>query len=506
MKKTLQSLCLLLAVLLAAALPAAAADKQKLAAAYVQAQTLYVYYENGELAPQLNGRAPEQTVRLADAGDRVTYVLAVDRSGSTRAYLDAILQMVDALDEATPGCVFRLCGFSDNFSADSAEYDADALKTALRGLTFQGNTDIFYGLSQAAQALTDSQWSAGELYSLILLTDGWSSGAESEPPVFASPASFLLHTYVLGGGGSPGELAQLQQLSNGAFLSGGSGADAGAAIAGRTGGLTAYTFPLEAGDTEPYKLFFTRDGSPEITSLSGVHVAGGGYAPSPSQSGEDLPAVTDAPPAASSAPAVTDAPPAASPVPGAEATPSASAPPADDPASQSGQPDPEAPAAGLSAGLAAALTTILLLLAVIAVLAVLLLRRRRSAGRSGATTPGGVPAAPTAPPHTPATVAQPGAIPLKLELLNGQAVTRQTDFYLKDWLLIGSDKSCDLVLDDPEVAPRNSRIFFREGYLYIEDLGSPAGTALGGMRLHAPNRLRSGDEISIGDVLFRFTF
>ena len=95
---------------------------------------------------------------------------------------------------------------------------------------------------------------------------------------------------------------------------------------------------------------------------------------------------------------------------------------------------------------------------------------------------------------------------MKLEVLSGKTRTKADEFYLKDWLLIGSDPSCDLVFDEPEVAGRNSRIFFEEGYLYIEDLASPAGTALGGMRLYAPNRLRSGDEISIGDVLFRFTF
>ena len=62
------------------------------------------------------------------------------------------------------------------------------------------------------------------------------------------------------------------------------------------------------------------------------------------------------------------------------------------------------------------------------------------------------------------------------------------------------------MVDDRETAPRHSRIFFREGYLYIEDLGTKNGTVLGGMRLYAPNRLRSGDEITVGETTLRFLF
>lgn len=485
MKKTLPAIGILLALLLLVLPGAVAVGSQTLAAAYVQAEILYVYYENTDEAavPQLNSRMPDQMVALADAGERVTYLLVVDRSDSTRNYLNSIRQLVDALDEDTPGCVFRLCGFSDNFSADTTEYDAGALKTALDGLTFKGNTDIFYGVSQAAQSLLESQWKKGELYNLILLTDGWSSGAESEPPALEDTLPFVLHTYVLGGGGSPNELAQLQSMSNGAFVTGGSGEDAGRTIAARVNGMAAYTFSLEPGESEPYKLFFTREGSPEITSLSGLHVA----------NGMDQPGVQTLPETDADASEPADEP---VPSPTEEIKPSATDFPGNGQDASDILPGEES-SLTLSGWLIAVLAVMcVLLLAVIALLVVLLLRRRPRTDLLSAEVPT----------HTPATVPGTGTIPMQLELLDGKTVTRENRFYLKDWMVIGSGMDCDLVLDDPDAAPRHSRIFFREGYLYIEDLDTKTGTALGGMRLYAPNRLRSGDEITIGETTLRFLF
>ncbi len=71
-------------------------------------------------------------------------------------------------------------------------------------------------------------------------------------------------------------------------------------------------------------------------------------------------------------------------------------------------------------------------------------------------------------------------------------------------LVIGSDRSCGLVLsDDAAVAPRHCRIV-REGSAYIlQDLGSPAGTFINGER--AGSRfLRSGDILQVGSSRFRF--
>ncbi|MDO4324419.1 MAG: FHA domain-containing protein [bacterium] len=95
---------------------------------------------------------------------------------------------------------------------------------------------------------------------------------------------------------------------------------------------------------------------------------------------------------------------------------------------------------------------------------------------------------------------------MKLQVLSGHCLTPDREFYLKRELFIGTDASCDVIWEGADVSAKNSRIFRENGLIWIEDLDSEQGTFLGGMRLHAPNRLRSGDVVSIGDVEFRFLF
>ncbi len=95
---------------------------------------------------------------------------------------------------------------------------------------------------------------------------------------------------------------------------------------------------------------------------------------------------------------------------------------------------------------------------------------------------------------------------MRLEVLNGHPAKKCREFFLKNELLIGRDTDCDILFNDKDVSKKNSRIFVRENIIYIEDLGSQNGTAISDMRLHAPNRLRSGDVISIGTVRFVLKF
>lgn len=99
-----------------------------------------------------------------------------------------------------------------------------------------------------------------------------------------------------------------------------------------------------------------------------------------------------------------------------------------------------------------------------------------------------------------------GGITMKLEVYSGNYVSRSTSICLADSLVIGSAPECDLVFDDPDVSLKNSRVFVKNQVIYIEDLNSEEGTALGGMRIQGQNRLRSGDVISIGNVEFCFKF
>lgn len=94
---------------------------------------------------------------------------------------------------------------------------------------------------------------------------------------------------------------------------------------------------------------------------------------------------------------------------------------------------------------------------------------------------------------------------MKLDVIAGSYAGPKT-LYLDEELTIGSKPKCDIVWKNPDVAPVHARIFVKDQIVYIEDFGTPDGTRLGGMRIYAPNRLRSGDEISMGSVAFRLRF
>lgn len=98
------------------------------------------------------------------------------------------------------------------------------------------------------------------------------------------------------------------------------------------------------------------------------------------------------------------------------------------------------------------------------------------------------------------------SVRMRVEVLSGRVAKLKKDYYLTDQLLIGTDKRCHIVIDDPGAAPSNTRIFKRGQMIYIEDMDSPGGTVLGGMRIYSSNRLRSGDDITIGTVTLRILF
>ena len=92
---------------------------------------------------------------------------------------------------------------------------------------------------------------------------------------------------------------------------------------------------------------------------------------------------------------------------------------------------------------------------------------------------------------------------VRLEMLSGMPANSKGEYPLADALTIGSDSSCDIVFSNETVSPRNTRIYLEDGVVYIEDLNSFSNTSIGGMKIHAPNRLRNGDEVTIGRVRFR---
>ena len=119
------------------------------------------------------------------------------------------------------------------------------------------------------------------------------------------------------------------------------------------------------------------------------------------------------------------------------------------------------------------------------VLAAVLLRRKKPVLASAADQPG---------------------IYMRLEVLEGTLTSTRTEFDLTDELLVGRDAGCDIAFDSPVLSRRHTRIFWDGTAVRIQDLGSQNGTAVSGAVVTEPRILRSGDEITAGDVRFRLKF
>ncbi|MCC6222428.1 MAG: FHA domain-containing protein [Thermoleophilia bacterium] len=66
--------------------------------------------------------------------------------------------------------------------------------------------------------------------------------------------------------------------------------------------------------------------------------------------------------------------------------------------------------------------------------------------------------------------------------------------------LVGSDRSCGLVLRDGEVEPRHAVLVAVPGGYRIEDLGTRSGTFVNGRRIRHPVELHGGERLCFGDT------
>jgi hypothetical protein len=69
----------------------------------------------------------------------------------------------------------------------------------------------------------------------------------------------------------------------------------------------------------------------------------------------------------------------------------------------------------------------------------------------------------------------------------------------KDELFVGRDLSNDIVINDPEMSRRHSRLYVQGNSYVVEDLGSTNGTSVNGQRLMGPYPLRLGELITFGE-------
>lgn len=99
-----------------------------------------------------------------------------------------------------------------------------------------------------------------------------------------------------------------------------------------------------------------------------------------------------------------------------------------------------------------------------------------------------------------------GAVVMRAVVEFGSVKVLQDRYYLNKSLIIGSGKDCDIIITGASVSPKNTKIFLDKGNVYVEDMNSELGTLIGGMRIYSPNRLRSGDVVTVGNTSIRFLF
>jgi pSer/pThr/pTyr-binding forkhead associated (FHA) protein len=92
----------------------------------------------------------------------------------------------------------------------------------------------------------------------------------------------------------------------------------------------------------------------------------------------------------------------------------------------------------------------------------------------------------------------------RLVVLHSKVIPDGKIFKLKGGATIGRSPRSDIVLEDDYVSSTHARIFARRQFLYLEDLGSTNGTVIDGRRVEGEAQIKPGQEIVIGDTIFRF--
>ena len=454
---------------------AKAASLVEPASAFVQGERLTVFLPLGDGTEQASfqtgGRqfpAARGVQSLAESGLPVTYYLLVDTSTSMRGAREDIRAFAESLAEQSgEGAGFGLLLFGDSFSAvlEPTE-DSGAFLSALDDTAFDAQrTDLLRGILDGIEYVSSAERATGGLTGLIVISDGVPDGADGGPDAeevrqrISDAQETVIHTLWINSGlaGAPQGRDLLASIGSGAHpcieKSGGT-RDAAAEIAGYTDGLSVVSFLLETEPSAPVSgdLFFQSAEEDGGQLLYYAKLA-------------DIPVLL----------AQEDFAPAA---PSALPAPQGSQPSSPDPSSVvSAVPESQDSAKvwAYCMGIAAAL------LAAACTAAVFYKKHRRQ---------------------------MPGAhgIYMRLETGAGKYAGKKTEFFLTDELTIGRSRKCDLVWKDRMTSPVHARVFLRDGLIFLEDLGSETGTFLGGMRIYQKNRLRSGDEISIGRSSFRLRF
>jgi len=90
--------------------------------------------------------------------------------------------------------------------------------------------------------------------------------------------------------------------------------------------------------------------------------------------------------------------------------------------------------------------------------------------------------------------------PPTISLLRQVGEAPQTLRFNIQEVIIGRDPACDCVLEESTVSAQHTRLLFRRGQWWVEDLRSTNGTTLNLEPVTAPMVVASGDELRCGQA------
>ena len=463
---------LLTAAVLAAALcgQALAAGSAELVRTFIYENTLYTYVSlTGTDQPITKAEAKLgnqtfpadhklETVR--QAGSPVTYLLLVDNSNSMPPFREEVAAFGAALAQSSGANTrYILATFGDDFFLVSEDVSAGELAEQIAAIPFDETvTRLHTSMDHALDYLESLPREGNELRAMVVLSDAVQYDPNGGVPYETlldriEHSDVMLHSVGFGD-----DAASLDSLGTLAGASGGthqvigaaSAQDAATLLSDSLGGLFVTGFDLSG---------CTTSGEDQTVSIT---FAAGGDLVCRAESTVDILAVDNEP---------------ATPAPQTPGTALPAKEPGNDPAAAPAQREEQLPV-----GILAALAV------VVAVLVVIVCMQRLQRKKKPAPPP------------------KPSGIYMRLEVLQGELAELKSEFILDRELIIGRDEICDIVFDSSAVSHRHARIFTADGTVYLEDLSSQNGTCVNGLPIHMAVVLHSGDEISVGDAVFRFKF
>lgn len=446
---------------------ALAGNNAELVRTFVCENTLYTYVDMAETnqpVTKAEARVGEQIFSavgrmetVLQVGSPITYLLLLDNSTSMPEFRGEVNAFAQALTQTSgENTRYILATFGDDFVVRSEDVLADALADEIAAIPFDENvTRLHTAIDKALDYLDALPRQGNELRSVLILSD-----AVQYDPTGGIPYEELLERigssdtmlHVMGVGDDTEALDRLMRL---ATASGGTGwvlnqvspEETAAQLAEYTGHFHVMGFDLTTG---------TFDGGNETVTVT---FSSGGELLCKASDTVVIPAMDSS--TESSAPQLPDD------VPTEVGTSDASA----------IKPTQENTAISVWVIIAIAVLAI-----GIAFICVLFLRRKKLVAASDSIVRG---------------------VYMRLEILRGAALPEKTEFILSDELTIG--KGCDISFDSNVASKCCARVFIADDGVYLESISSQDEICVNGLPIQTV-ALHSGDEITVGNVVFSLKF